>query len=118
MSENYPFTGAGNLFRFCQGLAQIKVQNKIVVIFDNDAAGLEAQRKVKRLLLPSNMVVVRLPDILECRLFRTNGRTDLPKKTSTVERSPLSRSLISERARSLASGGLPTIPISICIRVN
>ena len=73
MSENYPFTGAGNLFRFCQGLAQIKVQNKIVVIFDNDAAGLEAQRKVKRLLLPSNMVVVRLPDILECRLFRTNG---------------------------------------------
>ena len=73
MSENYPFTGTGNLFRFCQGLAQIKVQNKIVVVFDNDAAGLEAQRKVEHLQLPSNMVVVSLPDLLECRLFRTKG---------------------------------------------
>ena len=73
MSENYPFTGAGNLFRFCQGLAQIKIQNKVVVIFDNDAVGLDAQRKVKQLRLPSNMLVVRLPDLPECRLFRTNG---------------------------------------------
>jgi len=73
MSENYPFTGAGNLFRFCQGLAQIKIQNKVVVVFDNDAAGMEAERKVKQLQLPSNMRVVRLPDLPECRLFRTTG---------------------------------------------
>ena len=73
MSENYPFTGAGNLFRFCQGLVQIKIQNKVVVIFDNDAVGLDAQSKVKQLRLPSNMLVVRLPDLPECRLFRTNG---------------------------------------------
>ena len=73
MSENYPFTGAGNLFRFCQGLAQIKVQNKVLVIFDNDAAGLDAQRKVEQLQLPSNMLVVRLPDLPEYKLFRTTG---------------------------------------------
>ena len=73
MSENYPFTGAGNLFRFCQGLAQNKIQNKVVVLFDNDAAGIEAQRKVKQLQLPSNMQVVRLPDLPQCRLFRTMG---------------------------------------------
>ena len=73
MSENYPFTGAGNLFRFCQGLAQIKVQNNVIVIFDNDAAGLDAQRKVEQLHLPENMLVVRLPDLPECRLFRTTG---------------------------------------------
>ena len=73
MSENYPFTGAGNLFRFCQGLAQIKVQNNVMVIFDNDAAGRDAQRKVEQLRLPSNMLVVRLPDLPECRLFRTTG---------------------------------------------
>ena len=73
MSKNYPFTGAGNLFRFCQGLAQIKVQNNVMVIFDNDAAGLDAQRKVEQLRLPSNMLVVRLPDLPEYRLFRTTG---------------------------------------------
>ena len=73
MSENYPFTGTGNLFRFCQGLARIKVQNKVVVIFDNDAAGLDAQHKVEQLQLPSNMLVVRLPDLPECKLFSTTG---------------------------------------------
>ena len=73
MSENYPFTGAGNLVRFCQGLSQIKVQNKVVTIFDNDAAGLDAQRKVEQLQLPPNMRVLRLPDLTECRMFRTIG---------------------------------------------
>ena len=73
MSENYPFTGAGNLFRFCQGLAQIKIQNNVVVVFDNDAAGREAERKVKQLQLPSSMRVVRLPDLPECTLFPTVG---------------------------------------------
>ena len=73
MSENYPFTGTGNLFRFCQGLAQIKVQNNVVVIFDNDAAGRDAQRRVEQLRRPSNMLVIRLPDLPECTLFRTIG---------------------------------------------
>src|SRR5208283_2382050 len=73
MSENYPFTGAGNVFRFCQGLAQIKIQNKVLVIFDNDVAGLEAQIKVAGLPLPSNMKVVRLPDLPACRQFPTTG---------------------------------------------
>jgi hypothetical protein len=73
MSENYPFTGAGNLFRFCQGLAQIKIQNRVVIVFDNDAAGVEAERKVRRLALPRNMQVVRLPDLADCRAFRTIG---------------------------------------------
>ncbi len=79
MSENYPFTGCGNLFRFCQGLARIKIQNKILVIFDNDAAGLESLRKVNRLHLPSNMTVVKLPDLPKCKRFPTigpNGRVD------------------------------------------
>lgn len=73
MSEKYPFTGTGNLLRFCQGLAQIRVQNNVLVIFDNDAAGLDAQRRVEQLQLPANMLVVRLPDLPECRLFRTTG---------------------------------------------
>jgi hypothetical protein len=73
MSENYPFTGTGNLFRFCQGLAQIRIQNKVLVIFDNDAAGREIQHRVVQLPLPSNMRVVRLPDLPACRRFPTVG---------------------------------------------
>lgn len=73
MSENYPFTGAGNLFRFCQGLARIRIQNKVVVVFDNDAAGREAEDKVRQLDLPPNMTIVRLPDLAALKAFPTLG---------------------------------------------
>jgi HEPN/Toprim N-terminal domain 1 len=33
MEEHYPFTGTGNLFRFCQGLSRIKIQNNVLVVF-------------------------------------------------------------------------------------
>ncbi len=75
MSENYPFTGAGNLFRFCQGLARIRIQNKVVVIFDNDAAGREAEEKVRQLELPPCMTIVRLPHLADCTRFPTAGPT-------------------------------------------
>lgn len=80
MSENYPFTGAGNLFRFCQGLSRIEIQNKVVVLFDNDAAGIEAESRVRQLRLPPSMRVVRLPDLPECREFETVGPTGPAKQ--------------------------------------
>ena len=73
MSENYPFTGTGNLFRFCQGLARIKIQNRILVILDNDTAGHNAYWRIKALDLPSRMRVSLLPDLEECRRVRTLG---------------------------------------------
>ena len=73
MSENYPFTGTGNLFRFCQGLSRIRIQNRILVLLDNDTAGVEAYRKIIKLDLPKNMKVMLLPDIDECRSFNTIG---------------------------------------------
>ena len=73
MSENYPFTGAGNLFRFCQSLARIRIQNNVVVVFDNDAAGREAEEKVNRLDLPSTLTIVRLPHLAACESFPTVG---------------------------------------------
>jgi hypothetical protein len=39
MKENYPFAGDGNLFNFCRGLTSIRIKNDILVIFDNDVAG-------------------------------------------------------------------------------
>jgi hypothetical protein len=90
MSENYPFTGAGNLFRFCQGLARIRIQNKVVVIFDNDAAGREAEDRVKQLDLPPSMTIVRLPHLPECAAFPTfgpsgNAKQDINGQAVSIE---------------------------------
>lgn len=73
MSENYPFTGTGNLFRFCQGLARIKIQNRILVVLDNDTAGRAASRRIAALDLPPRVRVAVLPDLEECRRVRTLG---------------------------------------------
>lgn len=80
MSENYPFTGAGNLYRFCQGLSRIRIQNRILVLFDNDTAGIEAYRKTIKLDLPQNMKVVLLPDIDEYNSFKTLGPSGVNKE--------------------------------------
>ena len=75
MSDNYPFTGTGNLVRFCQGLAQIKIQNRILVLLDNDVAGRQAHARIRDLPLPLNMVTMVLPDLEEFRHVRTLGAT-------------------------------------------
>jgi len=73
MRENYPFTGVGNVHRFCQGLLRIRILNKILVVLDNDAAGNEVYTKLSELALPSNIKIMRLPDLQECSSFRTIG---------------------------------------------
>jgi hypothetical protein len=73
MSDNYPFTGTGNLFRFCQGLASIRIQNKILVVLDSDTAGVETFRRVRKLPLPQNMRVACLPPLDQFRAFKTLG---------------------------------------------
>ncbi|MEZ5347352.1 MAG: HEPN/Toprim-associated domain-containing protein, partial [Pyrinomonadaceae bacterium] len=73
MDENYPFTGTGNLYRFCQGLSSIKIQNKILVIFDNDTAGKENYDKSIDLSLPSNMKITQLPYMQEFDNFLCIG---------------------------------------------
>jgi HEPN/Toprim N-terminal domain 1 len=75
MSENYPFTGTGNLVRFCQGLARIKIQNRILVVVDNDTAGREARSRIVELDLPPLMRIAVLPDLEECRTVKTLGPT-------------------------------------------
>jgi hypothetical protein len=65
MEENYPFTGSGNLYRFCQGIAKIGIQNRVVAIYDNDTEGIEKYRRTVQLNLPKQMIVMRLPDLVE-----------------------------------------------------
>lgn len=73
MKEHYPFTGTGNLLRFCEGLASIKVQNKVLVLFDNDTAGTEGYEKCLKLNCPKNMVICKLPDNKYFNRFKTQG---------------------------------------------
>ena len=73
MRDNYPFTGTGNLFRFCQGLSSIKIQNKVLVVFDNDLEGVSNYERVKKLNLPQNMGVMKLPDCDCFNNFTTVG---------------------------------------------
>ena len=73
MSENYPFTGTGNIVRFCQGLAKIRIQNRVVVVLDNDAAGNAAVSRLQALGLPRNMKATVLPSLASFDAFPTVG---------------------------------------------
>ncbi len=73
MEEHYPFTGTGNLHRFCQGLSSIKIQNNVIIIYDNDVAGIEKYNESKELSLPPNMKVMLLPNHKEFENFKTIG---------------------------------------------
>jgi len=73
MQENYPFSGTGNLYNFVRGLISIKIQNNIVVIFDNDNEGVFNWERCARLKPPPNMRIVKLPDLDRFRSYRTVG---------------------------------------------
>ena len=90
MSENYPFTGSGNVFRFCQGLARIGIQNRVLVVLDNDTAGHSAASRIASLALPPRMRVTVLPDLEEGRAVKTLGpsgeqREDINGRAVSIE---------------------------------
>ena len=58
MSEGYPFSGTGELFRFTQGLTSNGIQNRTVILYDNDAEGVAKFEKTQGLSLPKNVSVM------------------------------------------------------------
>lgn len=73
VDERHHFWGTGNLVKFAEGLLRIDVQNKVLFLFDNDAEGVDAYRKLNALKLPSNMRSMLLPDQDDFRSFPTRG---------------------------------------------
>ncbi len=73
MQEGYPFSGTGNLYRFIQGLISISIQNKVIVLFDNDAEGVASFLRCRSLNVPENMKILKLPDLKEFEFFKTIG---------------------------------------------
>jgi hypothetical protein len=81
MEEGYPFSGTGNLYKFVQGLISIGVQNNVIVLFDNDAEGVFSFERCRKLNVPANMKILKLPDIEDFRRFETVG----PGGTHTLD---------------------------------
>lgn len=73
MHQNYPFTGIGNLYNFCCGLMKIDIQNKIIVIFDNDTAGNEKYNKLHQFPQMRNILITKLPYVCDLEKIETIG---------------------------------------------
>lgn len=91
MRENYPFTGTGNLCNFASGLTKIRIQNKTIIIFDNDNAGISSYKKCKdKLETIPNLKFYHLPDLPEFQNFLTVGSSgsgfqDINGKAVSIE---------------------------------
>lgn len=90
MQDNYPFSGTGSLYNFVRGLISIKIQNNIVVVFDNDNEGVFNWERCTRLKAPANMRIVKLPDLDRFRSYRTVGPSgehlgDINGKAAAIE---------------------------------
>lgn len=73
VDERHPYWGTGNLVNFAEGLLRIEVLNQVLFVFDNDAEGVDAFRKLKKLNPPANMRAMLLPDLDEFREFPALG---------------------------------------------
>lgn len=90
MEEGYPFTGTGNLYRFTQGLVSIGIQNNVIILYDNDAEGTAKLSATQKLSLPSNLRVMKLPNVSSFCDFLTCGptgdsRSDINGKAASIE---------------------------------
>lgn len=73
MEQNYPFTGTGNLKNFVKGLSKINILNKILVILDNDTAGISVYNDIKGIDLPNNLKIITLPNYKDFDNFKCKG---------------------------------------------
>jgi hypothetical protein len=67
--------GTGELERLARGFAGAGVSNRVVVLFDNDTAGVAASMRLRQAGLPQNFRVLTLPDLDIAHLYPTIGPT-------------------------------------------
>ena len=90
MSENYPFTGVGNLSNFYMGMLKIGILNNVIVLFDNDAEGVAKFEDARRLSELRNIKPVKLPHLPSLVHFHTIGPTgeqyaDINGRAASIE---------------------------------
>ncbi|MGD0522402.1 MAG: toprim domain-containing protein [Terracidiphilus sp.] len=69
--------GTGDLERLARGFAGAGVSNRVIVLFDNDTAGVAAAKRLREAKLPLNFYVLSLPDIEIARSYPTLGPTGM-----------------------------------------
>lgn len=90
VDERHHFWGTGNLVKFAEGLLRIDIHNKVLFVFDNDAEGVDAYRKLDALNLPPNMRSMLLPNLDEFCQFPALGPegvsvTDINGRAAAIE---------------------------------
>ena len=69
--------GTGELERLARGFAGAGISNRIVVLFDNDTAGVAAAQRLGKAELPGNFRIWTLPELEIARSYPTIGPTGL-----------------------------------------
>lgn len=90
MGQGYPFSGTGNLHKFCQGLVSIGIENNVVIVYDNDVAGWEKYEEAQTLSMPANMKAIVLPTLDALCSFKTIGpeganHADINQRAASIE---------------------------------
>jgi hypothetical protein len=90
VNEKHHFWGAGNLVKFAEGLLRIEILNKVLFVFDNDAEGVDALRRIEKLQLPLNLRAMVLPSLDEFKQFATRGpdgtrKSDINGRAAGIE---------------------------------
>lgn len=65
--------GASPLARMVKSFASVRMQSRMLAIFDNDAAGAEALMSLRKITLPPNLRAMCLPDLAMARSYPTEG---------------------------------------------
>ena len=65
--------GAGQLASLVKGFAAAGIANRVIALFDNDAAGRDAMRTLERARLPPNFATLKYPDTEFLRCYPTLG---------------------------------------------
>jgi hypothetical protein len=68
-----PDGGSSALERMVKSFAAAGINNKIIAIFDNDAAGMVAFKRLKAKALPENISVITLPNLSLAKQYPTIG---------------------------------------------
>jgi hypothetical protein len=83
--DERPEGGAGALVRLVRSFAAAGIANRVVAVFDNDAAAADALRSLAIDRLPDNITVRRFPDIERLRRYPTLGPPTAEYPTGTRE---------------------------------
>jgi hypothetical protein len=65
--------GTAYLVKFLKAFAAARAPFRMIAVFDNDTAGIQAFRQAIALGLPDNMIVMHLPDVELARAYPTVG---------------------------------------------